>query len=113
MLSVILLLITLTLLAVSIYQLRIIKRINEKHIKLVSPERDIRRIAKAQSDASWEHYRQSEYYAQLINLALITLQNMQAKRRNFLHPTALPMLIFVLHLLHHTHQVLIGMTCRK
>jgi predicted O-methyltransferase YrrM len=68
MLSVILLLIALTLLAISIYQLRIIKRINEKLIKLVSPERDIRRIAKAQSDASWEHYRQSEYYAQLIKL---------------------------------------------
>lgn len=62
------LLITLAILAISIYALRLLKRINEKLIKLVSPERDIRRIAKAQGEAAWEHYRQSEFYAQLIRL---------------------------------------------
>ena len=68
MLTNLLLLIALALLAISIYQVRIMKRVNEKLIKLVSPERDIRRIAKAQSDASWQHYRQSEFYSQLIRL---------------------------------------------
>ena len=51
-----------------LYQIRLLRRMNGSLIKLASPERDIRRIAKAQSDASWEHYRQSEYYAQLIKL---------------------------------------------
>lgn len=50
------------------YQIRLLKRVNEKLIKLVSPERDVRRIAKAQSDAAWEHYRQGEFYAQLLRL---------------------------------------------
>ena len=68
MLSIAILLITVLLLIISLYQIRILKRVNEKLIKLVSPERDVRRIAKAQSDASWEHYRQSEYYAQLLRL---------------------------------------------
>jgi predicted O-methyltransferase YrrM len=68
MLSVMILLIALLLLAISFYQIRILKRINEKLIKLVSPERDVRRIAKAQSDAAWEHYRQSEFYSQLLRL---------------------------------------------
>jgi predicted O-methyltransferase YrrM len=62
------LLVTLLLLITSIYQIRIVKRVNEKLIKLVSPERDVRRIAKAQNDAAWEHYRQSEFYAQLLRL---------------------------------------------
>jgi predicted O-methyltransferase YrrM len=51
-----------------IYQIRLLRRMNGSLIKLVSPERDVRRIAKAQKEASWEHYRQSEYYAQLIRL---------------------------------------------
>ena len=58
---------TLILLGV-IYQIRLLRRMNGSLIKLVSPERDVRRIAKAQKEASWEHYRQSEYYAQLIRL---------------------------------------------
>ena len=41
---------------------------NGSLIKLVSPERDVRRIAKAQREASWEHYRQSEFYSQLLRL---------------------------------------------
>ena len=68
MLSIAILLITVLLLITSLYQIRILKRINEKLIKLVSPERDVRRIAKAQSDAAWQHYRQSEFYAQLLRL---------------------------------------------
>ena len=68
MLSIAILVITVLLLITSLYQIRILKRVNEKLIKLVSPERDVRRIAKAQSDAAWEHYRQSEYYAQLLRL---------------------------------------------
>lgn len=68
MLSIAILLITVLLLIISLYQIRILKRINEKLIKLVSPERDVRRIAKAQSDAAWQHYRQSEFYAQLLRL---------------------------------------------
>ena len=68
MLSVVFLLIALILLLFSLYQIRLLKRINEKLIKLVSPERDVRRITKVQSDAAWEHYRQSEYYAQLLRL---------------------------------------------
>lgn len=68
MLSVIILLIALLLLAISFYQIRILKRINQKLIKLASPERDVRRIAKAQSDAAWENYRQSEFYLQLLRL---------------------------------------------
>ena len=68
MLSIAILLITVLLLITSLYQIRILKRVNEKLIKLVSPERDVRRIAKAQSDAAWQHYRQSEFYAQLLRL---------------------------------------------
>ena len=68
MLSIAILLITVLLLIISLYQIRILKRINEKLIKLVSPERDVRRIAKVQSDAAWQHYRQSEFYAQLLRL---------------------------------------------
>ena len=72
MLGISILLIALILLAISLYQLRIMKRVNQKLIKLVAPERDVRRIAKAQSDAAWEHYRQSEFYAQLLRLLDLT-----------------------------------------
>ena len=68
MLSLMILLIALLLLALSFYQIRILKRINEKLIKLVAPERDVRRIAKAQSEAAWENYRQGEFYSQLLRL---------------------------------------------
>ena len=51
-----------------LYQIRLLRRMNGSLIKLASPERDIRRIAKAERDASRENYRQSEYYAQLIRL---------------------------------------------
>jgi len=68
MLSVIILLVALFILAISFYQIRILKRINEKLIKLVAPERDVRRIAKAQSEAAWENYRQGEFYSQLLRL---------------------------------------------
>ena len=65
-------LISLSILAVAIYQVRILRRINEKLIKLAAPDRDVRRIAKAQSDANWQNYRQSEFYAQLIKLLDLT-----------------------------------------
>jgi predicted O-methyltransferase YrrM len=51
-----------------LYQIRLLRRMNGSLIKLASPERDIRRIAKAEREASRENYRQSEYYAQLIKL---------------------------------------------
>ena len=51
-----------------LYQIRLLRRMNGSLSKLASPERDIRRIAKAERDASRENYRQSEYYAQLIKL---------------------------------------------
>jgi predicted O-methyltransferase YrrM len=68
MLSVIILLVALLILAISFYQIRILKRINEKLIKLLATERDARRIAKAQSEAAWENYRQGEFYSQLLRL---------------------------------------------
>ena len=63
-----LILISLLILAVAIYQVRMMRLINGKLIKLVAPERDVRRIAKSQSEAAWQHYRQSEFYSQLLNL---------------------------------------------
>jgi predicted O-methyltransferase YrrM len=68
MFSASILLIALLLLALSIYQIRILKRINGKLIKLVAPERDVRRIAKELESASRESYRQSEFYSQLLRL---------------------------------------------
>jgi predicted O-methyltransferase YrrM len=63
-----LILISLLILSVAIYQVRLMRLINGKLIKLVAPERDARRIAKSQSEAAWQHYRQSEFYTQLLNL---------------------------------------------
>jgi predicted O-methyltransferase YrrM len=63
-----LILISLLILSVAIYQVRVMRLINGKLIKLVAPERDARRIAKSQSEAAWQHYRQSEFYTQLLNL---------------------------------------------
>ncbi len=56
-----------TLLAVA-YQVRILRRTNEKLNKLLSPERDVRRIAKELEKSSRENYRQGEFYQQLLNL---------------------------------------------
>jgi len=70
--NVLLILISLLILSVAIYQVRIMRLINGKLIKLVAPERDARRIAKSQSDAAWQHYRQSEFYAQLLNFLSLT-----------------------------------------
>jgi predicted O-methyltransferase YrrM len=68
MFSASILLITLLLLALSIYQIRILKRINTKLMKLVAPDRDVRRIAKEIEIAARENYRQSEFYSQLLRL---------------------------------------------
>jgi predicted O-methyltransferase YrrM len=68
MLSVALLVMVLLLLVLSIYQIRILKRINAKLIKLVAPDRDVRRIAKDREISSRENYRQSEFYSQLLRL---------------------------------------------
>jgi predicted O-methyltransferase YrrM len=68
MLSVALLVMVLLLLVLSIYQIRILKRINAKLIKLVVPDRDVRRIAKDREISSRENYRQSEFYSQLLRL---------------------------------------------
>ena len=57
----------LTLIAV-IYQIRIMRRANEKLIKLVSPERDVRKLLKENERAARENYRQGEFYTQLIHL---------------------------------------------
>jgi len=49
------------------YLIRISRVINGKLSKLTSPERDIRRIAKNQREEAWQHYRQGEFYSQLIH----------------------------------------------
>ena len=61
-------LISLLLLAAVIYQIRILRRVNEKLVKLMAPERDTRRIAKDLERSTRENYRQSEFYIQLIAL---------------------------------------------
>lgn len=50
------------------YQIRVLRRANEKLIKLVSPERDLRKLSKEIERKSQENYRQSEFYAQLLRL---------------------------------------------
>lgn len=59
-------LLALTLLV--IYQIRLLRRIMGKIRNLSKPERDPRVIAKKSREENWQHYRQSEYFAQLINL---------------------------------------------
>jgi predicted O-methyltransferase YrrM len=54
------------------YQVRILRRTNEKLNKLLSPERDVRRIAKELEKSSRENYRQGEFYAQLLKLLNLT-----------------------------------------
>lgn len=56
-----------TLLAL-IYLIRINRRINEKLLKLMAPERDARALTKRIEQGARQNYRQSEFYAQLINL---------------------------------------------
>ena len=51
-----------------IYQIRLLRRISEKLRNLSKPERDPRVISKKSREENWQHYRQSEYFAQLINL---------------------------------------------
>ena len=51
-----------------IYQIRLLRRISEKLRTISKPERDPRVIAKKSREENWQHYRQSEYFAQLINL---------------------------------------------
>jgi predicted O-methyltransferase YrrM len=62
---------SLALLAVGllvIYQIRLLRRISEKLRNLSKPDRDPRVIAKRSREENWQHYRQSEYFAQLISL---------------------------------------------
>jgi predicted O-methyltransferase YrrM len=68
MLSAIAIAISLLTLALVLYQIRILKRVNEKLIKLVAPERDVRKLIKGVEVSNRENYRQSEFYAQLLNL---------------------------------------------
>ena len=51
-----------------IYQIRLLRRVSEKIRNLSKPERDPRVIAKKSREENWQHYRQSEYFAQLIHL---------------------------------------------
>lgn len=51
-----------------IYQIRLLRKIMGKLRNLSKPERDPRLIAKKSREENWQHYRQSEYFAQLINL---------------------------------------------
>jgi predicted O-methyltransferase YrrM len=67
MMSALLLGLLLILLALVTYQIRMSRRVNEKLMKLIAPERDIRRIAKNQREEAWQHYRQGEFYSQLIH----------------------------------------------
>ena len=60
--------VSLLVLAAAIYQIRILRRINDKLIKLASQDRDVRRIGKDLEKSSRENYRQGEFYAQLLNL---------------------------------------------
>jgi predicted O-methyltransferase YrrM len=52
----------------AIYQIRLLRRISEKLRNLSKPERDPRVIARKSREEYWQHYRQSEYFAQLIHL---------------------------------------------
>lgn len=61
----------LTLLAV-IYQIRILKRVNQKLLKLISPERDVRKSMRELEKSSRENYKQSEFYSQLLQLLTFT-----------------------------------------
>jgi len=58
----------LALIALAAYQIRLLRRILEKLRNLSKPERDPRVIAKRSREENWQHYRQSEYFAQLLNL---------------------------------------------
>jgi predicted O-methyltransferase YrrM len=68
MLSAIAISISLVTLTALFYQIRITKRINEKLLKLISPERDLRKVLKGIERAMRENSRQSEFYTQLLKL---------------------------------------------
>lgn len=59
-------------LVVVIYQVRILKKVNNKLNKLVSPERDLRKSIKELEKSSRENYKQGEFYAQLLKLLDLT-----------------------------------------
>lgn len=61
-------LISLILLAAVIYQTRILRRVNEKLIKTVAIEKEMRHTLKDLEKSSRENYRQSEFYLQLVTL---------------------------------------------
>ena len=50
-----------------IYQIRLSRRISVKLRNLSKPERDPRVLAKKSREENWQHYRQSEYFAQLLS----------------------------------------------
>jgi predicted O-methyltransferase YrrM len=50
-----------------IYQIRLSRRISAKLRNLSKPERDPRVLAKKSREENWQHYRQSEYFAQLLS----------------------------------------------
>jgi predicted O-methyltransferase YrrM len=52
----------------AIYQIRLLRRVSRKLGNLAKPDRDPRAIAKKIREENWQHYRQSEYFAQLISL---------------------------------------------
>lgn len=66
MVQVAIILLLIAILLTTIYQIRLNKRINTKLIALMKPDRDVRKIAKQSRDEAWQHYRQSEYYSQLL-----------------------------------------------
>lgn len=82
--------------ATSFYLIRMTRRINNKLIKLTDPERDIRKISKKHRDEAWQHYRQSEYYAQLL-LALAPSAPLPPLRSWAASPDLLVTLFYIAH----------------
>ena len=68
MLSYLAVLIAILVLVAVGYQIRVLRRVNEKLIKLVSSDRDVRRIAQHLEKSARENYRQGEFYTQLLQL---------------------------------------------
>ena len=54
------------LISISLYQIRITRRINRKLSKLIESASANRVTAKNHKEEAWQHYRQSEFYAQLL-----------------------------------------------
>ncbi|MSO28219.1 MAG: methyltransferase domain-containing protein [Candidatus Planktophila sp.] len=57
-----------TLCVLMIYQIRLSRRISAKLRNMSKSERDPLILSKRSREENWQHYRQSEYFAQLINL---------------------------------------------